>query len=116
MKIAFDVDDTLIIPRIVTGGPVDSPNYETISIYRWFQSHGHHMIIWSGGGPDYARMWAEKLGLFPDEIRVKEKSSDIDVCFDDCIIDLAHTNIRVKRVKNGIDRRKWNMHEEERGL
>lgn len=116
MKIAFDVDDTLIIPRIVTDLPVDTPSYDTIAIYRWFQSQGHHMIIWSGGGPDYARMWAEKLGLKPDEIRVKEKGEDVDVCFDDCIVDLAKTNIRVKRIKNNIDRREWNMHEEERDL
>ena len=35
MKIAFDVDDTLIIPSVVTGNR-DTPNYETIALYKWF--------------------------------------------------------------------------------
>lgn len=110
MKIAFDIDDTLIIPSVATGLPVDTPNYDTIAIYHWFQSQGHTMIIWSGGGIDYARMWAEKLGLIPDEIRVKEKFADIDLAFDDCDVDLAKVNIKVKRLNNKISRKDWNEH------
>ena len=53
--IAFDVDDTLIIPPIATGLDRDVPNYETIAVYRWFQAQGHLMLIWSGGGKDYAQ-------------------------------------------------------------
>lgn len=83
MKIAFDVDDTLIIPSVVTGDR-DIPNYETIAIYRWFQAQGNHMIIWSGSGVDWATTWGEKLGLKPDEIRRKEYSEDVDIAFDDC--------------------------------
>ena len=60
MKIAFDVDDTLIIPSIATDFGRDTPNYETINLYKWFQSQGHYMIIWSGGGQDYAKQWAER--------------------------------------------------------
>lgn len=118
MKIAFDVDDTLIIPYIAThidGSGPDSPNYDTITLYNWFKNQGHHMIIWSGGGVDYARMWAEKLGLNPNEIRVKEKSHDIDICFDDCIVDLANVNVRVKRINNDISRSKWNKHNSDEG-
>lgn len=63
MKIAFDVDDTLIIPAIATGLKQDTPNYETIAIYKMFQNLGFFMVIWSGCGTDYARMWADKLGL-----------------------------------------------------
>lgn len=110
MKIAFDVDDTLIVPRMVMNLDTDTPNYETIAIYRWFQAQGNYMIIWSGGGVDYAKMWAEKLGLKPDEIRIKQKGEDIDIAFDDCIVDLAKVNIRVKRLKNNIDRKEWNKH------
>lgn len=62
MKIAFDVDDTLIIPSIVTGAR-DVPNYDVIAIYRWFQAQGHEMFIWSGSGIDWAESWNEKLGL-----------------------------------------------------
>ncbi len=106
MTIAFDVDDTLIIPAIATGLSIDTPNYETIAIYKWFQREGHHMIIWSGGGVDYARMWADKLGLQPDEICQKvEDKENIDIAFDDMDVDLAKVNVKVKRFKNSIKRK-----------
>lgn len=105
MKIAFDVDDTLIIPAVATNMPSDTPNYDVIAVLKWFQKQGHTIIIWSGGGIDYAKTWAEKLALFPCEIRVKEKSEDIDIAFDDCIVDLAKVNIQVKRYSNSISRR-----------
>jgi hypothetical protein len=106
MKIAFDVDDTLIIPAIATGFDRDVPSYETIAIYRWFQAQGHYMIIWSGGGQDYAKMWAEKLGLTADEIVAKttERKNEIDLAFDDNDIELARVNVKVKRFNNKIIR------------
>lgn len=107
MKIAFDVDDTIIIPSIVTGNR-DVPNYETIAIYRWFQAQGNYMIIWSGSGVDWAASWAEKLGLMPNEIRVKSKSDDVDIAFDDCDVDLGKVNVKVKRVSNDLSREIWN--------
>jgi len=58
------------------------------------------MIVWSGGGKDYAQMWGEKLGLQADEYRTKEKDLSIDICFDDCIVELAKVNVRVKRWSN----------------
>lgn len=119
MKIAFDVDDTLIVPAVarkveeVSGMAMgnDVPNYETIAIFRWFQNQGHDMIVWSGGGVDYAKHWAEKLGLEPCTIRLKEKSPDIDLAFDDCDVDLAKVNVKVKRMNNHISRRAWNNHQ-----
>ena len=66
------------------------------------------MILWSGSGMDWAKTWGEKLGLEPFEVKVKEKSEDIDLAFDDCIVDLAKVNIRVKRLNNGISREEWN--------
>ncbi len=116
MIIAFDVDDTLIVPVVATDNPggLDTPNYEVIAIYRFFQSQGHRMIVWSGGGIDYARMWSNKLGLNPDMIIEKSKESakahGVDICFDDCIVDLADKNIRVKRINNKISRKEWNKH------
>jgi hypothetical protein len=107
MKIAFDVDDTIIIPSVVTGKR-DVPNYEVIAVYRFFQDQGHHMIIWSGSGIDWATSWAEKLGLNPDEIRIKQKSEDVDLAFDDCDVDLAKVNVKVKRIENSISRKEWN--------
>lgn len=107
IKVAFDVDDTLIIPSVVTGS-IDIPNYETIAIYRWFQAQGCYMIIWSGSGVDWATRWSEKLGLIPNEIRVKQASDDIDIAFDDCDVKLAKVNVKVGRVANNISRELWN--------
>lgn len=105
MKIAFDVDDTLIIPPCVNNTDIDTPNYETIALYKWFQSQGHEMIVWSGSGIDWAIRWIEKLGLQPCQTRIKEKSNDIDICFDDCDVDLAKINLKVHRYKNSISRK-----------
>ena len=105
--IAFDVDDTLIVPSVATGLNIDTPNYENIALFKWFASQGHHMIIWSGSGIDWATRWAEKLGL-KAEIRVKEKSEDVDIAFDDCEVDLAKVNIKVTRINNSISRQDWN--------
>lgn len=113
MKIAFDVDDTLIIPRVVSGLETDTPNYDTINLYNWFKSQGFHMIIWSGGGADYARMWGEKLGLCADEYRDKGMGAfdeTIDIAFDDCDVVLGKVNVKVKRIKNSVSRTEWNKH------
>lgn len=85
---------------------MDIPNYENIAVYRWFQAQGHHMIIWSGGGKEYAEMWARKLGLTADEILSKEAiyKDRVDIAFDDCIVDLAKVNVKVKRHKNKVVR------------
>lgn len=111
MKIAFDVDDTLIIPIVAFGekGLADVPNYNVIAIYRWHQENGSHMIVWSGSGVDYAKRWAEKLGLFPDEVRMKQKGEDVDIAYDDCDVDLAKVNIKVKRLNNQLSRKYWNQ-------
>lgn len=76
MKIAFDVDGTLI-------DTCDVPRHDVIDLFRWFQSHGHDMFIWSGGGIDYARHWARRIGLDADII---EKCSEpMDIIVDDAI-------------------------------
>lgn len=108
MKIVFDIDDTLIIPAVATGFDRDTPNYETIAIYKWFSKQGFAVGVWSGSGVDYAKTWAEKLGLHPDFVLPKEKNLDIDICFDDCDVDLAKVNIKVKRLNNSISRKEWN--------
>lgn len=109
MKIAFDVDDTLLTPSVASGLDRDTPNYDVIAIFRWFKSQGHYMIIWSGSGAEYARAWAEKFGLIADEYPVKQKRADIDIAFDDCEVDLARINIRVKRLNNQVSRKEWNV-------
>ena len=96
MIIAFDVDYTLV-------NSLNAPLYANIDILRWFLTRGHRIIIWSGGGKDYAEMWARKLGLDrpPYDVvcseKTKEASAELkpDICFDDEIVDLAKVNIRV---------------------
>lgn len=91
-RIAFDVDGTLI-KRTDNG---DVPRYEVIALLKTLQSFGHTIFVWSGGGEDYARMWAEKLGLLPDvRILPKSKSYDIDIAFDDHATSLAKIDVIV---------------------
>jgi hypothetical protein len=107
MNIAFDVDDTLIIPSVATGLDRDTPNYDNIAVFKWFQAQGHTMYIWSGSGIDWAKTWADKLGL-KALIIVKEKQPHMDIAFDDCDVDLARVNVKVKRLNNSVSRKEWN--------
>lgn len=103
MIVAFDIDDTLLLPAVATELDIDTPNYEVIAIYKWFQAQGNTMWVWSGGGKDYAERWATKLGLRPDACFDKHfPPPDLkpDICFDDCIVNLATINVRVKRINN----------------
>lgn len=108
MRIAFDIDDTILVPSVVLGFGNDTPNYETIAVFKWFQAQGHDMILWSGSGMDWAKTWGEKFGLQPFTVLQKEKRDDIDIAFDDCDVDLARVNVKVKRINNGISRKEWN--------
>lgn len=111
MKIAFDIDDTLLVPSVVIGNGVSGdniPHYEVIAVLKWFQSQGHEIILWSGSGFDWAKRWGEKFGLEPFTVRMKEKSEDVDIAFDDCDVDLARVNVKVRRINNGISRKEWN--------
>lgn len=105
MKIAFDVDDTLIIPSVVTQRD-NIPNYETIAVFRYFKELGYDMIIWSGSGVDWAKRWSEKLGL--DARVIRKGSEEVDIAFDDCDVTLGKVNVKVKRVANNISRATWN--------
>lgn len=91
-RFAFDVDGTLI--KKTDNG--DVPRYEIVQMALTLSSLGHTVFVWSGGGVDYARNWAAKLGLLPN-IRILGKSKDysIDVAFDDHAVDLAKVNVIV---------------------
>ena len=103
--IAFDVDDTLVVPACATGFDRDVPNYDTIAVYRWLQAQGHEMVIWSGGGANYARVWADRLGLVADYYEDKRNSSLlVDLAFDDSDLELATVNLKVRRINNKVVR------------
>lgn len=122
MKIAFDIDDTLLVPSVATGFGNDTPNYDTVALFKWFQAQGCEMILWSGSGMDWAKTWGEKLGLQPFEVLPKQKYVDVitnhgefmanitvvDIAFDDCDVDLAKVNVKVKRLNNNVSRADWN--------
>lgn len=91
-RFAFDVDGTLI--KKTDNG--DVPRYDIIQMARTLIDLGHTVFVWSGGGEDYAREWARKLGLLPNaRILPKSKSYDIDVAFDDHATSLATIDIIV---------------------
>lgn len=107
LRIAFDIDDALIVPSVANGLDRDTPNYENIAVLKWFQAQGHEIVLWSGSGVDWAQTWGDKLGLLP--FRVIQKGSEKpDICFDDCDVELATINIKVRRINNGISRADWN--------
>lgn len=116
MIVAFDVDDTLIVPSVAVGFGNDVPNYEMIAIAMWHLAQGHSVVIWSGSGMDWATRWAQKLGLEHPNVEIWQKSkvigSDglpvVDIAYDDCEVDLAKVNIRVKRINNSVSRAVWN--------
>lgn len=111
MKVAFDVDDTLLVPSVAAGFGRDTPNYDTIALFKWFEAQECEMIIWSGSGTDWAKTWAEKLGL-KAEIREKKYDADIAIAFDDCDVKLGRENVKVRRVNNGISREEWNKNKQ----
>lgn len=92
-RIAFDVDGTLI-KKTANG---DVPRYEVIAIIRFFIDMGHTVFVWSGGGEDYATMWAGKLDLLPQVHILPKRGNafDIDIAFDDHATSLAKVDIIV---------------------
>ena len=87
--VAFDTDGTLITYD-------DKPRYDIINLYHMFEKLGCTMVIMSGGGEDYARTWAEKLGLEADKICCKfDLDFKPDIMFDDESVEIGKINIRV---------------------
>lgn len=94
--IAFDVDNTLIKPD-------QTPNYAVISIlhalYKTALDVG--IVIWSGGGEEYAKQWAKKLGLYSPLFFYALKSEEnakkynVKVSFDDQDAKLGLVNILI---------------------
>ena len=97
--VAFDVDGTLI------SEVDDSPNWPMIDLLRQFHANGATVVVWSGGGTDYAEMWVRRLnlGAFVAEVIVKSAWLKhgvfvVDLAIDDETVVLGATNWKVVRV------------------
>lgn len=93
MRIAFDVDETLI----TTSAHGDTiPNFKVLQILHNLYDLGCDIYVWSGGGIDYAELWARRLGLWGMvSIIPKDGNFNMDICFDDMEVNLAKVNIKV---------------------
>ena len=82
MKIAFDIDGTL-------------------NTYSWlhrelrkYAEDGHDVIVWSGGGVQYAQDYVDRNDL---PARVVQKCSEpVDIAFDDATDHLRNTTITIQ--------------------
>lgn len=93
IKIAFDVDNTLIW---INSRGETVPKYTLVFTLQMLHGLADNvdLIVWSGSGIDYAKRWTEKLGI-DNLVRVIEKGSEeVDIAFDDQPdTDLAKSNI-----------------------
>jgi phosphoserine phosphatase len=92
MIVAFDVDGTLI------GLSDDSPPREdVIQMLKDHKEKGDTVIVWSGGGKDYADMWVRRLGLgwYVNATMAKTSGFPVDITYDDMVVTLGKENICV---------------------
>ncbi len=93
MIVAFDVDLTLIDKN-------NKINYNTLDLMRWFINNNDRVIVWSGGGIDWAERWVRHLGL-QDKVQVAMKTQEnakalgIDIAVDDEFVTLGKVNIKI---------------------
>lgn len=85
MKIAFDIDGTLD-----AGG---SPNKWVHGELLKFEEQGHEIIVWSGGGVDYAKRYVNRHNL-PARVVIK-CSEDVDIAFDDVATNLPNAGLTI---------------------
>lgn len=76
--VAFDVDGTLI-------NDIEEPRWDVIDLLRAFSNLGWRVIVWSGGGENYARHWVDRLGLweFVTYCVAKDKKEGVTLAVDD---------------------------------
>lgn len=77
--VAFDVDGTLIDFE-------DQPRKQIVLLAYMLMEAGHEVIVWSGGGKEYAEMWAARLSLEGATCMSKFPASalpHVDIAFDD---------------------------------
>lgn len=95
LKIAFDVDDTLITKSHIG---VDIPKLHTVVVMGMLMDmiEDLEVYVWSGSGVEYAQRWAEKLGIDHEVTVVAKGSIEVDIAFDDQEVTLGTVNVKVK--------------------
>lgn len=111
-RLFVDCDDTLVLWDNAAEG-----SFELYNGSKWELNHpligdiacflGSHpeyeLVVWSGGGIDYAQRWAEKafvhhnFSIAPKDMRVP---SDKDICVDDMYGEMEPRDKRVRVVPN----------------
>lgn len=89
MIAAFDIDGTL---RTLEG----KPNQPVIDLLHIFQTLGYDIVVWSGGGVEYAKNVVDSLNLKNVHVRAKG-SIKPEIAFDDQRVNLGYNNICVDR-------------------
>lgn len=88
MIVAFDCDGTLIDYE-------GKPRESIINLLKAFQAAGYcHVVVWSGGGIDYAKQIARNLNLTGVTIHAKG-SIKVDLAIDDQEVKLGLVNMAV---------------------
>lgn len=92
--IAFDVDGTLVSSD-------DVPSFQMINTLQVLSklTKNVRIVVWSGGGKEYAEMWGRRLGLddYVWKYMAKDRTFHTDIAFDDQqAFALADKNVIVK--------------------
>lgn len=92
--IAFDVDGTLVSEDDVPQVPI----INTLQVLSKLTKNVR-IVVWSGGGKEYAEMWGRRLGLdeYVWKYMAKDRTFHTDIAFDDQqAFALADKNIIVR--------------------
>jgi phosphoserine phosphatase len=102
--VAFDVDGTLIDSE-------DMPKLDVIQLLRQFHMLGCLVIVWSGGGREYAEHWVQKLDLedcvWDTASKTEYKRLPIDIAVDDAVVNLGKVNIFVGELMDNPLQEEW---------
>lgn len=101
MKVAFDVDGTLIHAGWEFKGEA-VPRTKVLDKIREHCANGDEIWIWSGGGKDYAESIARRIKLEEMQgIKIAGYLSKVmndgsfDLAYDDEVVSLAEKNIQI---------------------
>ena len=94
LVIAFDVDGTLVSED-------DVPSFQMVNTLQVLSklTKNVRIVVWSGGGKEYAEMWGRRLGLddYVWKYMAKDRDFHVDIAFDDQqAFALADKNIIVR--------------------